>query len=194
MSQLVINNNSPYNDPIFLIDSVLLGDGVIASSHSFQGDPMQIGFFDAINSSINFEKGVVLGTGNVNLLDPNFNGIVFDPPNNVTDPDLLNVANEVPPLIGQTFVVSSIHDVAKIEFDFIPYSDSLKFEYVFGSSEYFDYENTQYNDVFGFFLSGPGIVGPYSSPSYHPNGSINLAIVPGSNPPLPITISSVNSF
>ena len=126
MSQLVINNNSPYNDPIFLIDSVLLGEGVLASSHSFQGDPMQIGFFDAINSSINFEKGVVLGIGDVNLLDPNFNGIVFDPPNNVTDPDLLNVANEVPPLIDK-HLLPSIHDVAKIEFDFIPYSDSLKF-------------------------------------------------------------------
>ena len=45
----------------------------------------------------------------------------------------------------------------------------------------------QYNYVFGLFLSGPGIAGPYA------NGSENLAIVPGSNPPLPITISSVNS-
>ena len=67
------------------------------------------------------------------------------------------------------------------------------FQYVFGSSEYFEWENTQYNDVFGFFLSGPGITGPYASPSYHPNGSINLAVVPNSNPPLPITVSSVNS-
>ena len=58
---------------------------------------------------------------------------------------------------------------------------------MFGSQEYFAYENTQYNDVFGFFLSGPGIAGPYA------NSAINLAIVPGSNPPLPITISSVNS-
>ena len=36
-------------------------------------------------------------------------------------------------------------------------------------------------------MSGPGIAGPYA------NGAINLAIVPNSNPPLPITISSVNS-
>ena len=62
-----------------------------------------------------------------------------------------------------------------------------------GSQEYFAYENTQYNDVFGFFLSGPGISGPYSAPAIHPNGAINLAIIPNSNPPLPITISSVNN-
>ena len=41
--------------------------------------------------------------------------------------------------------------------------------------------------------SGPGISGPYSAPAIHPNGSMNLAIVPGSNPPLPISISSVNN-
>ncbi|MFL2574218.1 MAG: choice-of-anchor L domain-containing protein [Flavobacteriales bacterium] len=66
---------------------------------------------------------------------------------------------------------------------FVPTSDSLSFRYVFGSQEYFAFENSQYNDVFGFFLSGPGITGPYSSPAFHPNGSVNLAIVPGSNPP-----------
>ena len=192
-SQIVINNNNPYNSIVYLIDSLLLGNGVVASNHSFQGDPMQIGFFNATNTTINFDSGLVFGTGDVNLLDPIFSGVVIDPPNTVSDPDLLNVANSVPPLIGQSFTVSSINDVAVIEFDFTPYSDSLFFQYVFGSSEYFEWENTQYNDVFGFFLSGPGITGPYASPSHHPNGSINLAVVPNSNPPLPITISSVNN-
>ena len=62
----------------------------------------------------------------------------------------------------------------------------MTFNYAFGSSEYFNFENTPYNDVFGFFLSGPGISGPYS------NGAINLATVTNSTPELPITVSSVN--
>ena len=70
--------------------------------------------------------------------------------------------------------MSSVNDIAKLEFDFVPTSDTITFRYVFGSQEYFAYENTQYNDVFGFFLSGPGIAGPYA------NGAINLAIVPNS--------------
>ena len=50
-SQIVIDNTAPYDNPIFLIDSVLLGGGVIATNHYFQGEPIQIGFFNAINTS-----------------------------------------------------------------------------------------------------------------------------------------------
>ena len=189
--------NSPYDSPVYLIDNVLLGGGVTASNHNYQGDSVQIAFFDATNTSLGINTGIVMATGEVSVLDPSFTSTFPILPNTVTDPDLLNVANSVPPLLPSphtnSFTVSSINDVAVLEFDFIPTSDSLSFNYVFGSEEYFAFENSQYNDVFGFFLSGPGISGPYSSPSYHPNGSINLAIVPGSNPPLPITISSVNS-
>ena len=84
--------------------------------------------------------------------------------------------------------------MATLEFDFIPNSDTLSFNYVFGSNEYLTWINSEYNDVFGFFISGPGITGPYSSPPGFPNGSINIANVPNSIPPLPITISSVNNL
>ena len=192
-AQIIIDKTSPYNSPAWLIDNILLGGGIVASNHSYQGDSMQIGFFNAIVSNLGLDSGIVMATGDIDLLDPNFTGFGANPANIVTDPDLLTVANSVPPLIGQTFSVSSINDVAVLEFDFIPTSDTVRFRYVFGSQEYHTFENTQYNDVFGFFLSGPGITGPYSSPPNHPNGSINLAIVPNSNPPLPITISSVHN-
>ena len=54
---------------------------------------------------------------------------------------------------------------------------------------------TLFNDVFGFFISGPGIVGPYASPPAFPNGSINIATFQSQEAnngvELPITISSV---
>ena len=71
--------------------------------------------------------------------------------------------------------------------------DSISFNYVFGSDEYLTYVNTQYNDIFAFFLSGPGITGPYAAPAGFPNGAINIAQVPESDPVLPVTISSVNN-
>ena len=191
-SQIVIDNAAPYGNPTFLIDNLLLGGGVTAANHSFQGASSQIGFFNAINTSLGIDSGIVMSTGDIYSLDPffipPFPGPIFPP---VTDPDLLNVAQSVPGLIGQTFTVSSVNDIAILEFDFIPTSDTLQFRYAFGSEEYFAFENSAYNDVFGFFLSGPGITGAFASPAAFPNGSVNLAVVPNTAPPLPITISSI---
>ena len=197
-SQIIIDNNAPYNNPNWLIDNVLLGGGVTAFNYSYQGASGQIGWFNAVNTSLGLDSGIILCTGDIYSVDPvNTGPAVVMPVPAIIDPDLLTVANSVPPLLPaphtNSFTVGSVNDIAILEFDFIPTSDSIEFRYVFGSEEYHTYENTVYNDVFGFFLSGPGITGPYSSPPNHPGGSINLAIVPNSTPPLPITISSVNS-
>ena len=61
-------------------------------------------------------------------------------------------------LIGST----QTYNAAILEFDFIPYSDTVRFKYVFGSDEYPEFappNNSGFNDVFGFFISGPGIPG-----------------------------------
>ena len=186
VSQIVIDNNPPYDVPSFLVDNILLGGGVVATNHTYQGEPSQIGWFDAVNTNLGIDNGIVMCTGDIYALDPLNGGGFTIIPNTVTDPDLLAVANSVPGLIGQTFSVSSVNDIAILEFDFIPTSDSMEFNYAFGSQEYNTYENTQYNDVFGFFLSGPGIAGPWA------NGAVNLAVVPNTNPPLPITISTIH--
>jgi hypothetical protein len=137
-----------------------------------------------------------MATGVISEIEPGGGGGFIA--NAVNDPDLLDLANSVPGLIGQNFAVGSVNDVAILEFDFIPVSSYLSFKYVFASQEYFAYENTQYNDVFGFFISGPGIVGPYASPAGFPDGSINIATFPSTEAnslgvDMPITISSVNS-
>ena len=187
-AQIVIDNSAPYNNPTWLVDNMLLGGGVIANNHTYQGATAQIGWFNAENTSLGLDSGIILCTGDIYSVDPISPGFgVIMPVPGVVDADLLTVANSVPPLIGQTFTVSSVNDVAILEFDFVPTSDSISFRYVFGSEEYFAYENTAFNDVFGFFLSGPGINGPYA------NGAINLAVIPNSSPELPVTISSVNA-
>ena len=65
------------------------------------------------------------------------------------------------------------------------------FEFVFGSEEYLEWVNSGFNDVFGFFISGPGITGPFSSPIGFPNGAVNIALVPGTV--TPITINNINN-
>jgi gliding motility-associated-like protein len=191
-AQIVTNINAPYDNANYLVNNVLLGTGIVSSNISWQSDTGQIGFFNGV-TNLGIDSGIVMSTGHIDVLDTGWASSPFWGSNTVTDPDLLTVANSVPPLIGQTFSVSSINDVAVLEFDFIPTSDTVSFRYVFGSDEYLTWVNSTYNDVFGFFISGPGITGPYAAPAAFPNGSVNIAVVPNSTPALPITISSVNN-
>ena len=111
------------------------------------------------------------------------------------DNDLLDIANSVPPMINQNFTVQDVNDLSVLEFDFIAAGDSVRFNYLFGSVEYETMDqHVQYNnDVFAFFLSGPGITGIYDSPAAFPDGAVNIAGVPDRSHLMPITVSSVNA-
>jgi len=171
----------------------LLGPGVTYANPVFTGMSQQLGQMTG-NTDPNFQitEGIVIGCSDAQDIVPNFTGAIITP-NISGDPDLLSVANSVPPLIGQSFTVSAVNNIASLEFDFIATGTTLSFNYIFGSDEYLTWVNSQFNDVFAFFLSGPGITGTYASPAAFPGGAVNIAIVPQSAPPLPITISSVNN-
>jgi len=206
--QFVVDKNPPNNSPNNLINNVLLGKGVTVTSISFQGDStVQFGIFADPNLNvIGLDSGIVLSTGDINEIDPNFTGAINSPFPNVQDIDLLNIANSVPGLIGLTnpFTVGQVNNLAAISFEFVPESDTVEFRFVFGSQEYPLYDslgnptndgfiNQQFNDVFGFFISGPGITGSFSSPPKYPGGSQNVAFIPNTNPQVPITVSSVHN-
>lgn len=186
-AQLTVNQNPPYNTAQNLVQNVLLGSGVTASNFTFNGDPLQIGVFHAGLPSIGMDSGIVICTDEISDLDINYVGVPVTYFGSQTQLDLLAIANSVPPLIGQVFSVTNLFDVAELEFDFVPCGSVVNFNFVFGSDEYLTYVNSNYNDVFAFFISGPGIVGPYAG------GAQNIAYVPGTSPTLPITISSVNN-
>ena len=72
LAQITLDKTTPYNSPTWLVDNILLGGGVVASNHSYQGDSMQIGFFNAINTNLGLDSGIVMATGDIDLLDPFF--------------------------------------------------------------------------------------------------------------------------
>lgn len=155
---LIITGGVAAND---LIQDVLIGNGCsINLNVQKHGEDVQFGTFTNGSASIGFENGLIISSGNINNASgPNNSGSQgTNVPNNNTDPDLSAV------------VTQSTYDAAVLEFDFTPVSDKISFEYVFASEEYCEFVNKAYNDVFGFFISGPGIV-----------GTKNIARVPGTN-------------
>ncbi len=169
--------------PEYLVQNVLLGQGIAISNVTFNGQPgsltnTQCGQFNSTAANVGISSGVILATGNVQ---------VAVGPNNVADASLPIVGTGI---VGDVDVDQSsgttTYDAAILEFDFTPAGDTLLFEYVFGSEEYLEFVNTGFNDVFGFFLSGPGITGPYT------NGAANIALVPGTS--IPVSIDNVNDI
>lgn len=178
------------------VQDVLLGSGIQATNITFAGCPSQIGYMTGgASAGLGIDSGVILSTEHAqNIQSPSPNLGLFGGNCTISgDPSLLNIANSVPPLIGQNFTVNSVNDIARLEFDFVPTGDTLRFKYIFGSDEYLEWVNSSYNDIFAFLLSGPGITGPYAAPPGFPGGAVNIARLPNTNPPLPITISSVNN-
>jgi gliding motility-associated-like protein len=177
------------------VNEVLIGNGIVATNITYSGSEEQLGHLTGGDGIFSLSSGLVLSTDHATHLSDSGcmdTNACMNCEGAGVDADLLSVANSVPPLIGQVFSVSSVNDLCILEFDFEAGGDSISFNYVFGSDEYLEWVNSSYNDIFAFFLSGPGITGPYASPAGFPDGAINIAEVPGSDPLLPVTISSVN--
>jgi gliding motility-associated-like protein len=168
---------STAQSPGALVQNVLLGPGVTVSNISYTGSPGAIGFFDATNTNLGIAQGIVMTTGTVFN-----NGSGPHGPNNASNSGIDNGAGGSV-LLGAV-VGATTFNAATLEFDFIPYSDTVRFRYVFGSEEYPEYappNNSSFNDVFGFFISGPGIAGLQ-----------NIAQVPGGGGV--VSINNVNAI
>ena len=149
--------------PQALVDT-LLGGGLTVSNVAYTGSPLATGTFTGMDA-IGFGSGIVLDTGEANeVVGPN------EIEDNSTDfglPGDSSLDTIVTPL--ETF------DASVLEFDFVPAADTVRFEYVFGSEEYNNFVNTEFNDVFAFLVNGT-----------------NCATVPGTNPAQPVSINTVN--
>jgi len=161
-----------------LVNEVLLGDGVTASNITFNGSAalastisLHNGTYNATNSPFPIDTGLVMATSTIDLI----NGGFGTPIENYTDdPDLVNISGGF-----------NMNNCSVIEFDFTVNSDSLLFEYIFASAEYPSFTCSSFNDVFGFFLSGPGINGPFTG------NAANIALIPNSN--VPVGVNTLNS-
>ncbi len=173
MGQLATNVNL---SPAQLVQNVLLGSGVTVSNIQFTGSGGAIGDFTAAGTNLGIANGIILTTGTVLNTGEGPHG-----PNNKPNAGIDNGTPGYGQLTALLAGGTQTFNASVLEFDFVPYSDTVRFKYVFASEEYPEYVGQIFNDVFAFFISGPGI----------PGGTQNMAKVPVSN--TIIAINSVNN-
>jgi len=155
------------------IAQTLVGEGqaIVISNVQYTGAAAALGTFTGGFGALGLSSGVILSSGEVtNVNPPNNSGVAGTENLLAGDPDLQGL---IP-----GFETS---DAAVLEFDFTvtdPNATSVKFDYVFASEEYNEFVYQGFNDVFGFFMSGPNFP------------KRNLALIPNTN--TPVSIDNVN--
>ena len=153
-----------------LMVQALLGAGVSVSNITYTGDTTHAsGFFNEPSNAFGITTGIMLTSGTVS----NAPG-----PNNLDNASYDNL--QAGDNLLDQYTTGFTQDATILEFDFTSVSDSVEFNYVFASEEYNEFVDQGFNDVFGFFISGPGIVGQQ-----------DIALVPGTN--TPCSIDSINN-
>jgi outer membrane protein OmpA-like peptidoglycan-associated protein len=150
-----------------LVKEVLLGEGVAVSNVRYTGPRHAIAYYRDSTKIISITQGLLLTSGSATLCQgPNRQAGAGWSSRAAGHPKLDAIAG------GQT------HDAAVLEFDFVTASEQLTFNFIFASEEYQEYVGSKYNDVFAFFIQGPGLP------------DVNLAMLPRSR--TPVTINSIN--
>jgi hypothetical protein len=166
-AQLVVKSNRTVND---LVKNVLAGGGVDIINIQYSVGTGNIGFFNGKKSNIGLDSGLILSTGKViDAIGPNDRGNMGSSNNLPGDADLQLLSPNFP-----------TYDATWISFSFSPQANQVKFRFVFASEEYPESIAKNFNDVFGFFIAGPGFT-----------GAQNIALVPATLDP--ISIQTINS-
>jgi gliding motility-associated-like protein len=176
-SQLVTSGNQ---SPAALVQNVLVGPGVSVSNVSYSGTGMAIGYFNSENANVGLAEGIILTTGTIHNTTAFGSRQGPQGPNDTGSAGVDNNQPGYPLLNGLVTGTATTYNAAVLEFDFIPLADKVEFRYVFGSEEYPEFVGSEYNDVFGFFISGPGIAGRQ-----------NIALIPETTQP--VAINNVNA-
>lgn len=145
------------------IASIVTGCDVQVLDARIVGSGLAFGSFQGGRDIVGFDRGLIISTGNATAVaGPNSSNNTSGSIGTNGDPQLSAMSGQV------------TKDAAILEFDFVPSSTTVSFDYAFGSEEYSEYVNTVFNDVFAFWLNG-----------------VNVALVPGTG--LPVTINNVNN-
>jgi len=161
-SQITVDNTQTAQD---LVNLLFNNSGCATVSNFSVSGNNSYGSFNKNGSDFSFNEGIVLSTGNLNN--------VPGPNNNLSD-DNLGTGTDV----DLASIFSDTYDTTVLEFDFVPQTSYISFDYIFASEEYQEgNSNTcEYSDVFAFLIK-----------SNTETNYTNIAVVPGTDTPVQVT-------
>ncbi|MGG7034031.1 MAG: choice-of-anchor L domain-containing protein [Flavobacterium sp.] len=171
-----------------LVEDVLLGTkcaNVTNITYSTGTDPDNvtagfpivngIGYFEKSASSFAFKDGIILSTGAATSVPgPNVSVLSEGGPFKWKGDSQLEAI-----IYAATGVKGITYNASKIEFDFVPFTDKISFNFMYASEEYGEYQCQETStDAFAFLLTNK-----------NSNVTKNLAVVP--NTSIPITTTKI---
>lgn len=152
--------------PEELVKNIFLGNGVKVINIKYEGSEKSVGLFTNGSSAISLNRGIIMTTGSASDASlPNSFNI-----NSSTGSGTLFKDAELSTAINS----DQLSDISRFEITFVPFFDTISFNYVFASEEYPAYSCDVYNDVFGFFITGENPDGGFYN-------SQNIALIPGTD-------------
>ena len=162
----------------------LVGEGVEILNVQVTAADSSYAFYTSAGTEIGTSEGILLSTGNAtNALGPNDESGLpeIDDLGNCINCDDYDNNFAGSPLLTTANGGLTTWDACTFEFDIIPQGDSLRFDFVFASEEYLEWVGSSFNDVFGFFISGPSGSGLTD---------VNIALIPGTG--TEVAINTIN--
>jgi hypothetical protein len=143
------------------VAAAVTGPGATISNVRITGSSLSIGTFS--EGGLGIASGIILSSGNVaTAIGPNNQAGAGEDVGTPGDGQLNTIVSP-----------NTTHDAAILEFDVVTTTPVFTISYVFGSEEYREYVDKEFNDVFAFYVDGA-----------------NIALTPGSNNP--VTIDTIN--
>ncbi|HSD13689.1 MAG TPA: choice-of-anchor L domain-containing protein [Flavobacterium sp.] len=156
-----------------LVSDVLMNSDCIPASNFsvsggvFNDNSKSYAYFTNTSPDFPFQNGIILSSGKASsAIGPNSYHSDDGDPFWLGDLELEEALN-----------ISLTYNSTVLEFDFIPQTDIIRFDYIFASEEYVDEMQCDYSDGFAFLIKKVNDTAPYQ----------NLAVIPGTNTPVKVT-------
>ena len=140
------------------------------SGDSFSAGQQSYGYFNAGSSGFPFSEGIVLSTSRAKRTE--------GPNDNLIDEGLTSWLGDAD--LEQALSITNTYNATVLEFDFVPLTSQISFQYLFASEEYQGSAPCRYSDGFAFLLKKANDPSPFQ----------NLALIP--NTTIPVLVTSVH--